>query len=98
MIRSLLDRSVLALAALAVAGGAGIWWLVSWRAEAERFWAGLSDRMPTPEEEGMLELYELLPYLLSPAATTAFVAALIGLPIAVGAAAAVIARSRDDAG
>lgn len=97
MIRALLDRSVLLLATLAVVGGTAIWRFVSWRVEAEQIWAEIRDSAPTAEQQRLLQLFDMAPFLLSQAAATVFVAALVGLPLVVGARYAAIVRSRRDA-
>ncbi|HEX6954271.1 MAG TPA: hypothetical protein VF156_05260 [Agromyces sp.] len=97
LVRAVLDRAVLVLGAAAVVSAAVIWRLVSWRVEAEQLWAEIGDNPPTPEQERMLRLFDLLPYLLSPAATMVLVAALVGIPLVVGARYAAIVR-RGDAG
>lgn len=97
LVRAVLDRSVLVLAAAAVVSAAVIWRLVSWRVEAEQLWAEIGDDPPSPEQERMLRLFDLLPYLLSPAATMVLVAALVGLPLVVGARYAAIVRPHGDA-
>lgn len=95
LVQAVLDRSVLVLAAAVVVSAAVIWRVVSWRVEAEQLWAEIGGNPPTPEQEGMLRLFDLLPYLLSPAATMVLVAALVGLPLVVGARYAAIVRRRD---
>ncbi|MEI5585234.1 MULTISPECIES: hypothetical protein [unclassified Agromyces] len=94
MIRALLDRSVIALAVLAAVGAAGLWRLVSWSLAADEL---ARSGPPGEEGQGALELMWMLPFLLSPAATTLVVAALVGLPLVVGARYAAIVRSRRDA-
>ena len=93
MIRSLLDRSVAILLALALVGAAGLWRLISWNVEANSI-GGVS--VDSPEEERALQLMFVLPYLLTPAAASVLVAALIGLPIVVGARYAAMVRARRD--
>ena len=95
LVRAVLDRAVLVLGAAAVVSAAVIWRLVSWRVEAEQLWAEIGDEPPTPEQERMLRLFDLLPYLLSPAATMVLVAALVGIPLVVAARYAAIVRRRD---
>jgi hypothetical protein len=97
MSRVLLDRSVLVLATLAVAGGVAMWRLVSWRVQAQQIWTEIRDTPPTPEQQEMLYIFDVLPFLLTGAATTAFVAALIGLPIVIGARYAGVVASRRSA-
>lgn len=95
LVQAVLDRSVLVLAAAAVVSAAVIWRVVSWRVEAEQLWAEIGNDPPTPEQQRMLRLFDLLPYLLSPAATMVLVAALVGLPLVIGARYAAIVRRRD---
>ena len=89
----MLDRSVAVLLALALVGAAGLWRLISWNVEANSM-QGV--RVDSPGDERALQLMFVLPYLLSPAAASVLVAALIGLPIVVGARYAAIVRARRD--
>lgn len=91
MTRAMLDRSVVALLVLAVLGGVGLWRLVSWSIEANELAA---DASTTAEQQMQLQLMWLLPYMVGPAAATLLFAALIGLPLVVGARYAAIVRSR----
>jgi uncharacterized integral membrane protein len=91
VIRAVLDRSVAVLLGLTIVGFAGLWRLTSWNLEATRL---ASTATTTVEEQRALELGFILPYLLSPAAATLLVAALIGLPIVVGVRYAAIVRAR----
>ncbi|HEU4755886.1 MAG TPA: hypothetical protein VFS72_04430 [Agromyces sp.] len=93
MIRSMLDRSVAILLALALVGAAGLWRLISWDVEANSI-RGMT--IDSAEDERALQLMFVLPYLLSPAAASVLVAALIGLPIVVGNRYAAIVRARQD--
>lgn len=95
LVRAVRDRSVLVLAAAAVVSAAVIWRIVAWRVEAEQLWTEIGNDPPTSEQQRMLRLFDLLPYLLSPAATMVLVAALVGLPLVVGARHAAIVRRRD---
>lgn len=93
MIRSVLDRSVAILVALALVSAAGLWRLISWNVEANSVQGVPVD---SPEDERALQLMFVLPYLLSPAAASVLVAALIGLPLVVGARVAAVVRARRD--
>jgi hypothetical protein len=93
VIRSMLDRSVAILLALALVGAAGLWRLISWDVEANSI-RGVT--VNSAEDERALQLMFVLPYLLSPAAASVLVAALIGLPIVVGTRYAAMARARGD--
>jgi hypothetical protein len=95
VIRAVLDRSVLLLAAFAVVAFALLWRLISWNVEATRIEGVTID---TSQDQRALALMFILPYLLSPAAATMLVAALIGLPIVIGARYAAIVRARRTAG
>ena len=89
MTRALLDRSVIALAAFAVVAAAALWRLISWNVEA----SGPQVTIDTSEDQRVLALMFILPYVLTPAAVTMLVAALIGLPIVIGARYAAIVRA-----
>lgn len=91
MISAVLDRSVAVLLALALMGAAGLWRLISWNVEAN---SNQGVTVDSPEDERALQLMFVLPYLLSPAAASVLVAALIGLPIVVGVRYAAIVRAR----
>lgn len=93
MIRSVLDRSVAILVALALVSAAGLWRLISWNVEANSVQGVPVD---SPEDERALQLMFVLPYLLSPAAASVLVAALIGLPLVLGARVAAVVRARRD--
>lgn len=93
MIRSVLDRSVAILVALALVSAAGLWRLISWNVEANSVQGVPVD---SPEDERALQLMFVLPYLLSPAAASVLVAALIGLPLVVGARVAAVVPARRD--
>jgi uncharacterized paraquat-inducible protein A len=87
----MLDRSVLVLIALAVAGSALLWRLISWNVEATSAEGVVVD---TSQDQRILALMFILPYLLGPAAAAVLVGALIGLPLVVGARYAAIVRAR----
>jgi hypothetical protein len=89
----MLDRSVAILLALALVSAAGLWRLISWNVEANSIRGVTVD---SPDDERALQLMFVLPYLLSPAAASVLVAALIGLPIVVGARYAAMVRARRD--
>lgn len=91
VIRAVLDRSVAVLLGLAIVGFAGLWRLTSWNLEATRL---ASAATTTAEQQRALELGFILPFLLSPAAATLLVAALVGLPIVIGARYAALLRRR----
>jgi hypothetical protein len=93
VIRSVLDRSIAILLALALVSAAGLWRLISWNVEANSIRGVTVD---SPDDERALQLMFVLPYLLSPAAASVLVAALIGLPIVVGARYAAMVRARRD--
>jgi hypothetical protein len=87
--RAVLDRSVIALAAFAVVAGAALWRLISWNVEA----SAPQVTIDTSEDQRVLALMFILPYLLTPAVVTMLVASLIGLPIVIGARYAAMVRA-----
>jgi hypothetical protein len=87
--RALLDRSVIVLAVLAVAASVLLWRLISWNVEASSPQGVVVD---TSQDQRVLALMFILPYLLSPPAVTLLVAALIGLPIVIGMRYAALVR------
>lgn len=92
MIRVVLDRAVIALIAIAVGAAAAVGIIMAAYFDANsRFSMGGPE---SPEEQQWLEAVFFLTYLLSPGVTAVFVAALIGLPLVIGARAAALRRAR----
>ena len=92
MMRAVLDRSVIALAAIAVLALIAIWRLLSAFIEViSRFRTGGPE---TEEDQRWLDTIFFLTYLMTPGITALFVAALVGLPLVIGARAAALRRAR----
>ncbi|MCP2366597.1 hypothetical protein BCL57_000739 [Agromyces flavus] len=87
----MLDRSVIALAVVAIAAALVLWRLTTGFVEASSAFQGA---VPTSEEQRAADVAFFMTYLVSPAATAAFVGALVGLPLVIGARAAALRRAR----
>ena len=92
MTRAVLDRAVIALAAIAALALVAVWLLISAFTQA-------NDRLrtsapETPEDQRWLDTIFFLTYLLTPGITALCVAALVGLPLVIGARAAALRRAR----
>ena len=91
MIRVVLDRAVIALIAIAACAVIGMGVIVAGYLDANsRF---MMSGPEGPEDQRWLETVFFLTYQLTPGITTGFVAALIGLPLVIGARAAALRRA-----
>ncbi|MFE5670109.1 hypothetical protein ACFQ58_00740 [Agromyces sp. NPDC056523] len=91
----MLDRSVIALAVLALAAAVMLWRMMTGFVDATSTFEGV---VQSSEEQRAAEIVFFMTYLVSPAVTAALVGALVGLPLVIGARAAALRRARAAAG
>ncbi|GAA1058631.1 hypothetical protein [Agromyces bracchium] len=89
--RAVLSPHVIGLVVLGLLGLVVLWVMISWSVEAD---SGIMFEDADPEAQRRAYLMSTLPYLLSGAAASAVLAALVGLPLLVGARLIALRRSR----